>query len=54
LKDITSDKVDKFYRYYVGSEKSLEAIKQQLKQIKLKFPQAFIVSFVDGKRVPLY
>ncbi|MGE5395121.1 MAG: N-acetylmuramoyl-L-alanine amidase family protein [Candidatus Saccharibacteria bacterium] len=54
LKDIKTDKLDKFYRYYVGSENSLEAIKQQLKQIKQKFPQAFVVSFVDGKRVPLY
>lgn len=54
LKDIKSDKVDKYYRYYVGSEKSLEAVKQLLKQIKQKYPQAFIVSFVDGKRVPVY
>lgn len=54
LKDVKSDKLDKFYRYYVGSENTLDAIKQQLKQIKLKYPQAFIVSFVDGKRVPLY
>lgn len=54
LKDIKSDKIDKYYRYYVGSENSLEGGKQLLKQIKLKFPQAFIVSFVDGKRVPLY
>ncbi|MGE5449055.1 MAG: N-acetylmuramoyl-L-alanine amidase family protein [Bacteroidales bacterium] len=54
LKDIKSDKIDKYYRYYVGSENSLEGGKQLLKQIRLKFPQAFIVSFVDGKRVPLY
>ncbi|HET6557951.1 MAG TPA: N-acetylmuramoyl-L-alanine amidase [Prolixibacteraceae bacterium] len=53
LKNIRRDKTDKFYRYYVGKESSLNDIAPLLKQVKLKFPQAFIVSFVDGQRVPL-
>lgn len=53
LKNIRRDKTDKFYRYYVGKESSLNDINALLKQVKLKFPQAFIVSFVDGQRVPL-
>jgi len=51
LKDIRREKSDKYYRYYVGKEVSLEKITPLLKQIKRKFPAAFIVSFVDGKRV---
>lgn len=54
LKNIWNDKVDKYYRYYVGSESSMKNITPLLQQIKLKFPQAFVVSFVDGKRVPIY
>jgi N-acetylmuramoyl-L-alanine amidase len=53
LKNVRRDKIDKYYRYYIGSESSLDKVTSVLKQIKLKFPQAFIVSFVDGKRVPL-
>lgn len=53
LKNVKRDKVDKYYRYYVGNENNIDNITSVLNQIKLKFPQAFIVSFVDGKRVPL-
>lgn len=53
LKNIRRDKTDKFYRYYVGKESTLKDINALLKQVKLKFPQAFVVSFVDGQRVPL-
>jgi len=52
LKDVRREKTDKYFRYYVGSETSIENITQLLKQIKQKFPQAFIVSFVDGVRIP--
>lgn len=51
LKNVRREKTDKYYRFYVGKETSLETINGLLKQIKSKFPQAFIVSFVDGKRV---
>lgn len=50
LKEVRRDKSDKYYRYYVGKENSLEAILPVLEKIKLKFPQAFIVCFTDGKR----
>lgn len=53
LKNVRREKTDKYYRYYVGNESSLEKATSTLQQIKQKFPQAFIVSFVDGKRVPL-
>jgi N-acetylmuramoyl-L-alanine amidase len=53
LKNVRRDKTDKYYRYYFGNENTLEKITSELQQIKLKFPQAFIVSFIDGKRVPL-
>lgn len=53
LKNVRREKTDKYYRYYSGNESTIEKITVELKQIKQKFPQAFIVSFVDGKRVPL-
>ncbi|MDP3434447.1 MAG: N-acetylmuramoyl-L-alanine amidase [Bacteroidota bacterium] len=53
LKNVRREKTDKYYRYYFGDEKTIEKITVELKQIKQKFPQAFIVSFVNGQRVPL-
>lgn len=50
LKNVTRDKLDKYYRYYVGKETTLESAVLLLDQIRKKFPQAFIVSFIDGKR----
>ena len=51
LKNIRREKTDKYYRYYIGKESSLEDLSPHLQQIKLKYPQAFIVSFVDGQRI---
>ena len=51
LKEVRREKTDKYYRYYIGKESSLALITPIWKQIKIKFPQAFIVSFVDGKRI---
>ena len=51
LKEVRREKMDKYYRYYVGKEPSLEKIAPLLQQVKTKFPQAFIVSFIDGNRV---
>jgi hypothetical protein len=51
LKEIRREKTDKYYRYYVGKETSMTNITPIWQQVKLKFPQAFIVSFVDGKRI---
>lgn len=51
LKEVRREKMDKYYRYYVGKEPSLEKIAPLLQQVKTKFPQAFVVSFIDGNRV---
>ena len=51
LKDVRREKSDKYFRYYVGRESSIEKITPILRKIQLKFSQAFIVSFVDGKRI---
>jgi len=50
LKEVRREKTDKYYRYYIGKEPSIESITPILQQIKLKFSQAFIVYFIDGKR----
>jgi N-acetylmuramoyl-L-alanine amidase len=50
LKEVRREKTDKYYRYYIGKETSLENITPILQKIKLKFSQAFIVYFIDGKR----
>jgi len=50
LRNVNRDKIDKYYRYYVGKESTLENAIVLLNQTKIKFPQAFIVSFIDGKR----
>jgi N-acetylmuramoyl-L-alanine amidase len=50
LKEVRREKTDKYYRYYIGTETALENITPILQKIKLKFPQAFIVYFIDGKR----
>lgn len=53
LKNVRREKDDQYYRYYVGNENAIDNLGLLLKQAKLKFPQAFIVSFVDGKRIPI-
>ena len=50
LKEVRREKSDKYYRYYIGKETSLENIAPILQKIKLKYSQAFIVYFIDGKR----
>ncbi|MBV5314843.1 MAG: N-acetylmuramoyl-L-alanine amidase [Prolixibacteraceae bacterium] len=51
LKEVRREKTDKYYRYYIGKETSFEKITPIWQQIKQKFPQAFIVSFTNGKRI---
>jgi len=51
LKDVRREKSDKYFRYYVGKESSIDKITPILQKIQLKFSQAFIVSFIDGKRI---
>ncbi|MDD2304621.1 MAG: N-acetylmuramoyl-L-alanine amidase [Prolixibacteraceae bacterium] len=50
LKEVRREKTDKYYRYFIGKEASMDNITPLLQKIKLKFPQAFIVYFIDGKR----
>lgn len=50
IKNVRREKTDKYYRYYVGKEDSIEKITPLLNQLKVKFPQAFIVNFTDNKR----
>ncbi len=50
IKNVRREKNDKYYRYYVGKEDSIEKITPLLNQIRAKFPQAFIVNFSDNKR----
>lgn len=51
LKGVRREKEDKYYRYFVGKESSIAEITPVWQQIKAKFPQSFLVSFVDGKRI---
>ena len=50
LKELRREKTDKYYRFYLGKETDLVKIKAIREQVKSKYPQAFIVSFEDGKR----
>lgn len=53
MKDVRREKNDKYYRYFIGKELSVESIIPIWQKVKLKFPQAFVVSFEDGKRIIL-
>jgi len=53
IKEVRREKTDKYYRYFIGKEASVESIIPIWQKVKLKFPQAFVVSFVDGKRIIL-
>lgn len=50
LKNVRREKTDKYYRFFVGKENSLDEILPTLEQIRKKFPGAFIVSFKNGVR----
>lgn len=50
--------VDKFFegnlwKYTVGSEKKFADIQSVLKTTKEKFPDAFVIAFKDGKKIPV-
>ena len=51
-------KVDKYFegnlwKYTVGSEKKFADIQTVLKNTKEKFPDAFVIAFKDGKKIPV-
>jgi hypothetical protein len=50
--DITEDEIAGWYQYTLGKFRSAEESMEMLKQIKSKLPQAYLVKFMNGKRVP--
>lgn len=50
LKNVRREKTDKYYRYFVGNEPSVEKLSPTFSEVKRKFPEAFIVSFTNGVR----
>ena len=54
LRDVEIKKDGKYYRYYYGTTSSYSEIKSSLKTSKNKgYKDAFVMAFVDGKRVDL-
>ena len=54
LRNVEIKKDGKYYRYYYGSTNSYASIKKSLKTAKAKgYKDAFVMGFVDGKRVDL-
>ncbi len=53
LKDISFEKTGSLYKYYTGNETDATEIQSILKIAKAKgYKSAFIVTFVDGKKIP--
>ena len=54
LRNVELKKDGKYYRYYYGETNSYASIKKSLKKAKTKgYKDAFVMGFVDGKRVDL-
>ena len=51
LTNITYYKENNYYKYTYGNESTFEAIEQKRKDIKNKFPDAFVVAFKDGEKI---
>jgi N-acetylmuramoyl-L-alanine amidase len=51
LETVDVYKEDKIYKYIYGSFDSETAAKKELKNVRKKFPEAFIVVFENGKRI---
>lgn len=52
IKNITEYKVAERYKYTVGQKSSMKEVLEYLKDVKLTFPDAFVVGCIDGKIVP--
>lgn len=50
IANIRREKSDKYYRYFVGRENSVNEIIPVWEQIRKKFPSSFVVSFKNGVR----
>lgn len=44
---------DGYYKYTIGKEKNIKEIKRIKKEIKKDFPDAFIIAFKNGKKIPV-
>ncbi len=53
MKDIYSRQQNGMYKYMYLKEGSYEKAKEQLKEVRKKFPQAFIVAFENESQVPV-
>lgn len=54
LNDVTWYQADKLYKYVVGTyATSAEAKKRQTEMRSNGFPEAFVVAFLEGKRIPV-
>jgi N-acetylmuramoyl-L-alanine amidase len=54
LRNVELKKDGRYYRYYYGETNSYDSIKKSLKTAKTKgYKDAFVMGFVDGKRVDL-
>lgn len=54
LRNVELKKDKKYYRYYYGATNSYDSIKKSLERAKRKgYKDAFVIGFVDGKRVDL-
>jgi len=54
LKGVENYYEDGMYKYTYGASNDFNAIKKMQAQVKEKFPQAFMVAFIDGKRANLF
>ena len=53
LKGVAYYKEGNLYKYTYGSSTSMAEVRKLQREIAAKFPSAFVVAFVDGKRVDL-
>ena len=51
LRNCSCTQDGKFYKYTYGSETDYDEAVKLLKEVKVKFPDSFIVAFLDGKQI---
>ncbi len=53
FKNIEEHKISSTYKYTIGNETNFKKIKKMQQSVKQKFPDAFIVAFKNGKKIPI-
>lgn len=53
LKNVDMYFEGKLWKYTVGSEKKFADIQKVLEEVQKKFPEAFVIAFKDGKKIPV-